>query len=255
MEANLTQLIPLIVKPYEDKIKALEEEIKSLKSQVNEPMTSSDITELAGAFAKAQGEFHVAGENAKERWFNTDYADFESVVAATRPYLSKYGLSVEQPIMDNLDGQSFLYTMLLHQSGQFIKSKRRLVAPKSDIQTLNSYTIALRRATYNALLGIASRKEDDDGHAAMDHTRQEFIKGTSLNAEANNPVSFKSSPDLISRHQLEELEYELAAWPDIAQNLMENYRVKDLADLKEQDYRAVITRAREIINIRKGITK
>ena len=59
-------------------------------------LMSDQIDQLATALAKAQGEFDTAGKNQKNPFFKSNYADFEAVVEASRPALSKYGLSVFQ---------------------------------------------------------------------------------------------------------------------------------------------------------------
>jgi len=144
-------------------------------------LMSLEIDQLATALAKAQGEMAVAGKNQKNPFFKSTYADFEAIINASRPSLSKYGLSVVQPpfISENSTstsesssqiGNSYLVTILMHSSGQWIKSIARHNPPKNDIQSLSSYNTYLKRMCYTSLIGVATG-DDDDGEAAVSHTR------------------------------------------------------------------------------------
>ncbi len=145
-------------------------------STINDLM-SAEIDQLATALAKAQGEMETAGKNKKNPFFKSSYADFQAIIQASRPALSKYGLSVVQPPFiyeESADGtgvgNSYLVTILMHSSGQWIKSKARHNPPKNDIQSLSSYNTYLKRMCYTSLVGVVTG-EDDDGEAAVMHTR------------------------------------------------------------------------------------
>ena len=82
------------------------------------------ITELSAALAKAQGEFAPIAKNRSVTitkktggFFTFRYADLEATIDATRPALSKNGLSIIQPICDDK-----LLTIITHSSGQYIES-------------------------------------------------------------------------------------------------------------------------------------
>jgi hypothetical protein len=136
----------------------------------HDSIMSEQIDQLATALAKAQSEMPVASKNQKNPFFKSSYADFEAIIAASRPSLSKYGLSVVQPPFIGEEGNSYLVTILMHSSGQWIKSKARHNPPKTDIQSLASYNTYLKRMCYASLIGVATG-DDDDGEAAVSHTR------------------------------------------------------------------------------------
>ena len=139
-------------------------------------LMSAEIDQLATALAKAQGEMSVAAKNQKNPFFKSNYADFQAIIQASRPALCKYGLSVVQPpfiyeeLADGSGGNSYLVTILMHSSGQWIKSKARHNPPKNDIQSLSSYNTYLKRMCYTSLIGVVTG-EDDDGEAAVAHIR------------------------------------------------------------------------------------
>lgn len=132
----------------------------------NNDMMSANIDQLATALAKSQAEMNIADRNQKNPFFKSSYADFEAIIAASRPALCKYGLSVIQSPFVCEDGNSYLITILMHSSGQWIKSKARHNPAKTDIQSLSSYNTYLKRMCYASLIGVSTGGEDDDGQAA-----------------------------------------------------------------------------------------
>lgn len=133
----------------------------------NNQIMSESIDQLATALAKAQGEFLVASKDKNNPFFKSKYADFESVVAASRPSLSKNGLSVVQNVYRFDDGNHYLITLLLHASGQWLKSKAQHNPQKNDIQSLSSYNTYLKRMCYSSMIGVVTGENDDDGEAAV----------------------------------------------------------------------------------------
>lgn len=216
-------------------------EIKSHKDATR----SYSLNQLFAALAKAQGEMEVAGKKSTNPYFKAKYADMAEIVRASRPYLSKYGLSVMQQIVSNIDGGSVLNTILAHASGEWISSQMRILPPKADVQTLGSYITFLRRYAYAALVGIVSSEEDDDGETAVATERDLFAKGAADNYKAKN-----ESFDRVSKDQLDELEYELVNYPDIAEEVLTKMQIQSLADLPKSKFRGSIERIRAIKALR-----
>ena len=208
---------------------------------------SSDLKDLFTALAKAQAEMKIAFPREENPYFKSRYEDIAEVVNASRPALTKYGLSIIQQLLPNDDGQNILYTILAHTSGQWIESRVRIVPPKNDIQTFHSYITMLRRLSYAALVGLAAHHEDDDGEIAMIEAREIIAKGPSTKY---NPK--EQSYETISKDQLDELEYELAQYPDLASEIMDRMKIQSLADLPKSQYMVSIRRVREIKNLRNG---
>jgi len=180
-------------------------------------------------------------------YFSRKYADFSSIVQASRGPLTKNGLSVIQQIRTTDEGQSILHTRLGHSSGQWIETRMRITPPKNDIQSFGSYLESLKRHAYAALVGIVAKGDDDDGEIAMIDSRNILAKGPS---KKYNPK--EQSYDTITKEQLDEIEYELGDYLDIAEEIMEGYRIQSLADLPLNKFRTAITRIREIVALREG---
>lgn len=189
---------------------------------------SEQINELATALAKAQGEMPIADLNKSNPFYKSKYADFTSVVQASRPALSKYGLSVTQTKID--EDESFLYTVLLHSSGQWMLSKAKILPPKNDIQSISSYMTYLKRMCYSSLVGIITGDEDDDGEAAV------------------APIRNVSKPqnETISQDQLEQLEHTLSGYPKICEDLKKGLKINRLSDMPKAIFLQSIKRINEL---------
>ena len=127
-------------------------------------MQSENIIELTKALVMAQGEMMPAVKDSVNSFFKSKYADFASVVEASRPSLIKYGLCVMQTTTVSGD-KNTLVTTLAHTSGQWIKSEILINPVKNDPQGLGAAMTYLRRYSYAAMVGVVT--EDDDGETAV----------------------------------------------------------------------------------------
>lgn len=215
---------------------------------------SEGNTELYSALAKAQSEMEMIDYSGENEYWKSKYATITDLVRATRPALTKYGLSVFQQISQNDDGHNILKTVLCHSSGQSIYSTMRLLPPKNNPESIGSYLAHIRRLSYGALVGVAvTDADDDDGEFAMLQERRMEERGTDKKYDAKEPK--KKSFETITREQLERLEYELSDFPDIGQMVMEQMRIQTLADMPKNKYDSSLDRIRKIILLRKGRIK
>lgn len=124
---------------------------------------SEQINELGTALAKAQGQIDGAKKDSANPFFKSKYADLASVWEACRLQLSSNGLSVTQCPEESENGIA-IETMLLHSSGQWVKSRYTMPVSKMDAQAVGSAITYARRYALAAIVGIAP--EDDDGNSA-----------------------------------------------------------------------------------------
>lgn len=232
--------------PVNEAIEALSQKLDLLIQKFNPLLEKS---ELFSALAKAQAEMRTAKCDKENRYFKTMFEDLESVMNASRPALTKYGLSVIHVPMVNDDGAAVLKCILAHSSGQFIESTMRMLPLSNDPQSLGSCFQYLRRLSYSSLVGVAAQNEDDDAERAMADVRMGDEKGTTLNHKYNPK---EQTSETITREQLDEIEYELAAYPDIGAQILKGLRIMSLADMPRSKYRDAITKIREIVNARSG---
>jgi hypothetical protein len=240
---QLPQIIADIIKQKDEQIQTLSNDLKISRSNTQRHFMSEEIKDLAVALAQCQGEITIAFLNKSNPYFKSSYADMASIVGASRPYLTKHGLSVVQNIVTHDDGQTVLHTILLHGSGQYIESRMRVLPTKNDIQSMSSYITYLKRIAYTSLIGVVTGDEDDDGEAAVADTRDLLAKGVALNHKYNPK---EDAPEPITKEQLEELHYELSEYPDIAEQVLDGLKIQNLADMPKSKYMISIRRVREI---------
>lgn len=200
---------------------------------------SEQLNELGLALAKAQGEMLIAGKDHKNPFFKSNYADFATLVRASRPALTKHGLSVIQRVFTNDANIEMLHTMLLHSSGQYIESRVKIAPVKQDAQSLGSCVTYLKRYCYAAIVGITAADEDDDGEAASGHGKDVVKHQSPAPKHWNEPISLD---------QLTELEYALKDHPEICEQVLTGLKIQSLADMPKSKYRSSLDRIQEIKN-------
>lgn len=135
-----------------------------METGLTEQMMSTDIGELASALTSAQAEFTPIDKNATNPFFKSKYADLASIIAGIKPVLAKYGLAVTQPMRPNTEAAT-VETILMHKSGQWIKSCISLKPKANSPQEMGSAITYARRYSLSAILNI-STEDDDDGNGA-----------------------------------------------------------------------------------------
>ena len=124
---------------------------------------SDNIDKLAEALAKAQSEIKGALASSVNPFFKSNYADLDTVIKSCFPQLTKNGLSIIQGNDVCEKGSFYVTTMLLHSSGQWIKSKLKMPVTKPDAQGVGATITYARRFALSAMVGIA--QVDDDGNS------------------------------------------------------------------------------------------
>lgn len=132
--------------------------------------TTVDHSEQLGALAKAlaavQGEVQDAKKDSVNPHFKNRYASLGSVRAAVTATLAKNGIAVVQTFEPHGPDGVCVVTTLLHESGQWMRSRLYLPVSKKDAQGFGSAISYARRYALAAIVGIAA-DDDDDGEAAV----------------------------------------------------------------------------------------
>lgn len=124
---------------------------------------SEQIDALSKALSKAQGEMGGAVKDASNPFYQSSYADLGSVIRAIKESFANNGLSYTQfPVRD--EAGAGVETILMHESGQWIKSSYTLPLAKFDAQSAGSCLTYARRYALQAIAGIPA--VDDDGNQA-----------------------------------------------------------------------------------------
>lgn len=146
---------------------------------------SSEIGEIAGALATAQGKMKNAVKDRTNPHFKNTYATLASVRDAVTPALSENGLSVVQ-LNEPHEERSLVVvvTILMHKSGQWIRSRIAMPATKADAQGIGSALTYARRYALSGILNISS-EDDDDGEEAVAAPPQREAKQKKLDQNSN----------------------------------------------------------------------
>lgn len=142
----------------------LDKMIKPTAAPVEEVFHSEGLADLATALAKAQAEIRPAAKDAVNPHFKSKYADLAAVWEVVRGPITKNGLSIVQ-IPSAEAAKVTVTTMLLHTSGQWIRSRLTMIAAQNTPQGIGSCITYARRYALSAVLGVAA-EIDDDGNAA-----------------------------------------------------------------------------------------
>jgi hypothetical protein len=155
---------------------------------------SDQINELATALALAQGEMECASKDSANPFFKSKYAALPEIIKASRPYLSKHGLSTSQ-LTDFEGDKIFLITQLSHKSGQWMRSWYTVNPVKHDPQGIGSAVTYARRYSYSCITGVVASDEDDDGEQAQGRgkitqgaNKKEFESIKKAIMESNDPA-------------------------------------------------------------------
>jgi hypothetical protein len=177
---------------------------------------SESIVKLAGALSKAQGSIKGAKKDSVNPHFKAAYADLESTWEACREPLSKNGLSVIQ-FPYSRDGRTGIETMLLHDSGEWIRGEIDVrMTLDTNPQVAGSIITYLRRYSLQGAVGIAPA--DDDANAASPKPAQKtpdvapqstqtptVTIGTVQIPLVPPAVSEEKKDDATLRHEIQEL--------------------------------------------------
>ena len=150
-----------ILKQKEDR-KNKEKESDNYTDRRKDGWKSPEIDKLAAALAKAQSELEGAKKESTNPFFKSNYADLHAVIKSAFPHLSKNGLSISQG-NEIIPGAVCVTTLLMHSSGQWLRSKVKLPLNKVDAQGVGAATTYGRRYGLSAMVGIA--QYDDDGNS------------------------------------------------------------------------------------------
>lgn len=215
---------------------------------LDDPYQSTQISDIAAAFSKAQGEFPAIGHNRDNTFFKSSYADLHAIVSVIRPVLSKNGLSYTQFTVIKEAGEIVLHTRLMHTSGQWIETRSRIIPEKGDVQSYGRAVSYHKRYALMGLLGLTASNDssDDDAEGLMEKHR------TLAPSAPHHYDPKKQSPTTITPEQLEELEMELDGFPDLAKAFLHAMKIEQLCDLPQSMYhdarRKILERKKTITN-------
>jgi len=131
-----------------------------------EPTMSETIGKLAGALAKAQSQMTMVEGKSTNPFFNSKYASLATVLEVAMPALNANEVALVQGNRWSASDNGFYITsMLMHSSGEWIKSEIRMPIAKKDAHGVGAATTYGRRYLLSSMVGVA--QADDDGNGAI----------------------------------------------------------------------------------------
>lgn len=155
--------------------------------------TSQNVSELFAAIHAAQGSMRGVMKDSRNPAFKSSYASLESVIDAARPALQSANLAFTQAPGALVDGAIEVTTMLMHTSGQWLRSTLHVPLQKRDPQGVGSAITYGCRYALMATLGLPP--VDDDGEAAMDRNAPPKVV---VSAPQTAPATLPDSPALAT---------------------------------------------------------
>lgn len=163
---------------------------------MNPALASSDeIDKLQTALDQFHNKSPLVKAGKENPFHKNKYADFNSVVSATRPHLQEVGLRIKQ-VVTTLDGKLAIWTLLSHpDSKQHIQSTAIVEHKPGDPQSQGSGITYMKRYSYVAMLDLLV-DADDDGNLGATLGKQaeknENIEKAIMKINAtNNPEELK----------------------------------------------------------------
>lgn len=173
---------------------------------------SNDISKLALALSKAQAS--IENVTKDKQAYNYKYADLASCLDIIKEPLLLNELSVSQ-IVSIEDGVQVLHTLLMHSSGQWIKSTFTLNFEASvgrdgkksmnSMQEMGSGITYARRYALSAIIGLA--QDDDDGATSLNLKRVQSAAQSKTALDNTLLLKKKKLKELCEEQQVDVQEF------------------------------------------------
>ena len=194
---------------------------------------SDSIIKFAPAFLKAQKAIRAAVKADVNPFYKKHYATIESVIDASKKPLNDNGIAVLQSV-GNLDsGETYIETMLLHESGEFLSDKMKVTMEKEGPQGQGSAITYARRYSLQSMVLLPA--EDDDAESAT-------IRDKKPNPKTDKPVP-------MSKLQQEELMEFVNKLPDKESKSLLIWMKK--GGINRQDATKMLNKCRDMVAAKK----
>lgn len=142
-------------------------------------VTSETSIKIFAALVAMQPEIDEAIKSSKNPFLNNNYANLNDVNEVLKEPLKKSNLAVLQPLITK-DGDLYVRTMIIHNSGEFIASEMKVPLKNyENAQNVGSGITYTRRYALKAIFNIGD-KDDDGNEAAKVPIDQRINNATSI---------------------------------------------------------------------------
>lgn len=147
-----------------------------MENNHTESLMSNKIDALATALSKAQSL--IENVNKDKQAYGYKYADLASCLQAIKKPLADNGLSISQLVTQDKDNKQVLVTLLIHESGQWLKSvfgiENVVMKQCNSLQQIGAGITYARRYALSAIIGLT--QEDDDGNSVPKFKKEDDNK-------------------------------------------------------------------------------
>lgn len=158
--------------------------------------------------------------------YEFSYTDLDGIFEAIKEVYRENKIAVIQNAHTSINDDGTVYvsveTMLLHESGEWVKSDSLRVVAAPGMQDLGGQITYMKRYSLSAMLGIATEKDDD------------------ASGVSGNQVEYKNQPKKLTEPQVKRL-FAIASSKgfsvaDVKKALMKDYNKTQAEDLTKQEY-------------------
>lgn len=183
-------------------------------------ITSGETDKINEALALAQGEFLPMDKTGSSNYGK--YSTLADIFKATRPSLSKNGLSISQ-FPQTHENRAGCITRLNHKSGQFYECQLMLKSVDTPQGAGSAITYA-KRYSVASILGVDGEIEDD-GNAAVDGD-DDKQKQDALSAQLDSiaKANEKKLFDAEFMAKVSELKVDKKLWDELYKRLVKSKR-------------------------------
>lgn len=199
---------------------------------------SPEIGKIAAALVKAQMRIQGAVKDAKNPFFKSTYADLSSVWEACRQPLNDNEIAVVQLTNNGADYVT-VSTMLVHTSGEWIRSDLSLTPKQKDPQGVGSAITYARRYALAAIAGVCP--VDDDAEGAMGRNMAEKVTSTFKGVEVGTTEEAK-------KKKIRTLVDQLGYTPQAVEEWQALIKAKTQLALEPSNYDEIIERLTVLLN-------
>jgi hypothetical protein len=132
---------------------------------------SESIKEISKALCVFHSEVGKVKKTSTNPFFKSKYADLSSILDVISQPLVNAGLSFVQFPTENHG----MTTMLMHESGEWLKGNYNMEPTKKDPQGLGSVITYQRRYALGAVLGLNIDVDDDGNGASEEPTIKDIL--------------------------------------------------------------------------------
>ena len=145
---------------------------------------------LSKSLVQFQLNLKPINKDSVNPFFKSNYLSLSGILEIAVPELSKCGISLSQPMrVDN--GVTILQTKLTHENGESFVSEM-ILPVVLDPQKLGSLITYYKRYQLQAMLGISSKDDDDDGNSVSQDVAKTYSK-----QQDTAPLASKAQIDKI----------------------------------------------------------